>query len=58
MVFGVPVMTATRLTFALVSSAYLLLAIPLEERTLRATTGGKYDEYIRLVRWRLIPGLY
>jgi methanethiol S-methyltransferase len=58
MVFGVPVMTGTRLVFALVSCAYLVLAIPLEERTLRRTTGGRYDAYVRLVRWKLFPGLY
>jgi protein-S-isoprenylcysteine O-methyltransferase Ste14 len=58
MVFGVPLMTSTRLMFALVSCAYLLVAIPLEERTLRRTTDGRYDEYIRLVRWKLVPGIY
>jgi len=58
MVFGVPRMTGTRLVFALVSCVYLLVAIPLEERTLRQTTAGKYDEYIRLVRWRIVPGIY
>jgi methanethiol S-methyltransferase len=58
MVFGVPTMTSTRLAFALVSCAYLLLAIPLEERTLQRTTDGRYDDYIRLVRWKLIPGIY
>ena len=58
MVFGVPRMTGTRLAFALVSCAYLLIAIPLEERTLRQTTDGKYGEYSRLVRWKLVPGIY
>jgi len=58
MVFGVPAMTMTRLVFALVSCAYLLMAIPLEEATLRRTTAGKYDEYSRLVRWRIFPGVY
>jgi protein-S-isoprenylcysteine O-methyltransferase Ste14 len=58
MVVGVPVMTGTRLVFALISCAYLVVAIPFEERTLRQTTGGKYDEYMRLVRWRVLPGVY
>ncbi len=58
MVFGVPVMTGTRLVFAVVSCFYLLVAIPLEERTLRRTTSGKYDEYMQLVRWKLVPGVY
>ena len=58
MVFGVPVMTGTRLVFALVSCGYLLLAIPLEEGTLLRTTGGKYAEYVKAVRWKLVPGVY
>jgi protein-S-isoprenylcysteine O-methyltransferase Ste14 len=58
MVFGVPVMTGTRLVFAVVSCVYLLIAIPLEERTLRRTTIGGYDDYMRLVRWKLVPGIY
>jgi protein-S-isoprenylcysteine O-methyltransferase Ste14 len=58
MVFGVPTMTNTRLVFALASCAYLVLAIPLEERTLRHASGGRYDEYMKAVRWKLIPGLY
>jgi protein-S-isoprenylcysteine O-methyltransferase Ste14 len=58
MVFGVPTMTGTRLAFALVSCGYLLIAIPLEERTLRRTTAGRYDAYMRLVRWRIFPGVY
>ena len=33
-------MTMTRLVFAVVSGAYLLVAIPFEERSLRATAGG------------------
>jgi methanethiol S-methyltransferase len=58
MVFGVPVMTGTRLVFALISCTYLLIAIPLEERTLRRTSGGRYEEYMRAVRWKLVPGMY
>jgi protein-S-isoprenylcysteine O-methyltransferase Ste14 len=55
---GVPVMPGTRLVFAVVSCVYLLIAIPLEERTLRRTTSGRYDEYMRLVRSKLLPGIY
>jgi methanethiol S-methyltransferase len=58
MVFGVPLMTGTRLVFAIVSCAYLLIAIPMEERTLRRSSAGKYDDYMRLVRWKLLPGVY
>ncbi len=57
-VFPVAVMTNTRLVFAMVSSVYLLIAIPFEERSLRASTGGAYDDYIGRVRWKLLPGIY
>lgn len=58
LVFCAPFMTMTRFVFAVVSGAYVLAAIPLEERSLRASSAGAYDEYRRAVRWRLIPGLY
>jgi len=58
MVFATPLMTTTRLVFAITSSAYLLVAIPLEERSLRRSSQGAYERYIRLVRWRLLPGVY
>ena len=57
-VFSVPTMTMTRLAFAAISCLYLILAIPLEERTLRATAGAAYERYAQRVRWRLIPGIY
>jgi protein-S-isoprenylcysteine O-methyltransferase Ste14 len=58
LVFATTPMTMTRLLFAVVSSAYLLLAIPFEERSLRAGSHGAYDSYARQVRWKLIPGVY
>lgn len=58
LVFAVGTMTMTRLVFAVVSSVYILIAIPFEERTLRAHSGGSYDDYIRRVRWKLFPGIY
>jgi protein-S-isoprenylcysteine O-methyltransferase Ste14 len=58
MVFGTPAMTATRAAFALISTAYLALAIPLEERSLVHTFGEEYESYRRRVRWRMIPFLY
>ncbi len=58
LVFASSPMTGTRFLFAAVSSAYLLLAIPLEERSLRATTNGAYERYMQRVRWRLVPGVY
>ncbi|HEY3232966.1 MAG TPA: NnrU family protein [Roseiflexaceae bacterium] len=57
-VFAASPMTMTRLTFAVISSAYLLVAIPFEERTLRRTSGGAYDWYMRQVRWKLVPGVF
>jgi len=56
-VFSVGTMTMTRLVFAAVSSLYLVIAIPFEERTLRASASA-YNDYISRVRWRLIPGVY
>jgi protein-S-isoprenylcysteine O-methyltransferase Ste14 len=57
-VFGVGTMTMTRLVFAAVSSLYILIAIPLEERTIRALSGGAYDEYMTRVPWKLIPRVF
>lgn len=56
--FGVPLMTTTRFLFAAASGAYLLIAIPLEERTLRSTMSPAYARYASQVRWRLLPGVY
>ena len=57
-VFCVGTMSMTRFVFAAISSLYLLIAIPFEERTLRAQSAGSYDDYRRRVRWKLIPGVY
>jgi protein-S-isoprenylcysteine O-methyltransferase Ste14 len=57
-VFGTPVMTGTRALFAAVSTAYLAMAIPWEERSLIQTFGPDYEAYQRKVRWRMIPGIY
>jgi methanethiol S-methyltransferase len=57
-VFATPVMTGTRLVFAVVSTGYLALAIPWEERSLIDTFGTEYASYRKRVRWRMIPWLY
>jgi protein-S-isoprenylcysteine O-methyltransferase Ste14 len=57
-VFGAAHMTGDRLAFAVITSAYLVLAIPLEERSLMAAFGPKYQAYTRETRWRLVPFLY
>ena len=56
-VFSVGTMTMTRLVFATISSVYLLVAIPFEERTIRAQSPS-YGDYMRRVPRKLIPRVY
>jgi protein-S-isoprenylcysteine O-methyltransferase Ste14 len=58
MVFGSPDMTATRLTFAVISTLYLAVAIPWEERGLVREFGAEYEAYRRTVKWRMLPFVY
>lgn len=58
MVWASPHMTGGRLAFAAISSAYLLVAIPWEERSLEAQHGESYRRYQAQVRWRVLPGVY
>ena len=58
LVFAAPAMNANRLLFAAVSSAYLILAIPWEEKSLVAVHGDRYRDYQRMVRWRILPGVW
>ena len=57
-VFAAPVMTTSRLLFAVVSTFYLIVAIPLEEGSLVAAFGDKYRTYQQRMRWRLLPGIW
>ena len=57
-VFGTPTMTLDRLVWAIVSTGYLVIAIPWEERSLSAAAGPAYQAYQRQVRWRMVPGVY
>jgi methanethiol S-methyltransferase len=57
-VFGEGTMTMTRFAFAVVSCAYILIAIPLEERSIRRSSNGAYERYMKQVPRKLIPGLY
>ena len=58
MVFGAALMTADRLAFAAITTLYLVLAIPWEERSLRTAFGNDYERYAQRVRWRMIPFIY
>ena len=57
-VFGAAHMTADRLAFAAITTTYLLIAIPWEERSLRRTFGEPYARYQQTVRWRVVPYVY
>jgi protein-S-isoprenylcysteine O-methyltransferase Ste14 len=58
MVAAAPDMTATRALFAVISTLYLAIAIPWEERALVARFGEEYQAYQRRVRWRMLPFIY
>src|SRR5262245_6114766 len=57
-VFGAAHMTGDRFAFAIISTAYLAVAIPWEERSLVKSFGADYVRYQQLVRWRMIPFIY
>jgi len=58
LVWTLPVMTGTRLVFATISTLYIFLVIPYEERSFRRKYGAAYEAYTKTVRWRVIPGIY
>ncbi len=53
--WAIPTMTAAHLVFALITTAYMLIAIQLEERDLVQALGENYVEYRRRVPM-LLPG--
>jgi protein-S-isoprenylcysteine O-methyltransferase Ste14 len=57
-VFGAAHMTGDRLAFAVITSLYLVIAIPWEERSLERTFGDAYRRYKGEVRWRAIPYVF
>ena len=54
--WATPTMTLTHLLFAVMTTAYILIAIRLEERDLVAVHGARYDAYRRSVPM-LVPQL-
>ncbi len=58
LVWSVPVMNGTRLSFAVISTLYLVVAVPFEERSLVALFGPSYTQYQAKVRARMIPYIY
>lgn len=57
-VLGTPHLTGDRLAFAALTTTYLVLAMPWEERALVRLYGDIYRSYMLKVRWRLLPWLY
>jgi protein-S-isoprenylcysteine O-methyltransferase Ste14 len=57
-VFGAASMTFDRLVFAVMTTAYLVVAIPWEERSLERAFGDAYERYKARVRWRVIPWVW
>jgi protein-S-isoprenylcysteine O-methyltransferase Ste14 len=55
--WAAPTMTVAHLIFALITTAYILLAIPLEERDLVSAFGNVYVDY-RARTPKLIPRLW
>jgi protein-S-isoprenylcysteine O-methyltransferase Ste14 len=55
MVFATPVITTSQLLFAVVSTLYLIAAIPFEERSLVESYPEQYRAYQKEMRWRLVP---
>ena len=58
LVWGAADMTATRAVFAVISCAYVAVAIAWEEAGLIETFGSDYEAYRGRVRWRMIPFVY
>jgi len=57
-VFGAAHMTGDRFAFAMLTTLYLVIAVPWEERSLVTSFGEDYRRYARRVRWRIVPFIY
>jgi protein-S-isoprenylcysteine O-methyltransferase Ste14 len=51
-------MTGDRALFAVITTTYLVVAVPFEERSLVASFGDDYRRYQREVRWRMVPYVF
>jgi protein-S-isoprenylcysteine O-methyltransferase Ste14 len=56
--FGAAHMTGDRFAFAVITTIYLVLAVPWEERSLLQSFGEEYRRYKQRVRWRIVPYVY
>ena len=57
-VFGAAHVTGDRLAFAAITTLYLFVAVPWEERALEHEFGEAYRAYKKQVRWRIVPYVY
>lgn len=57
-VFAPAHLTGDRLAFAVLTTIYLIIAIPWEERSLERAFGAGYTRYRQRVRWRVVPYVY
>lgn len=58
LVWPMPFMNGTRLSFAAISTLYIAVAVPFEERSLHKHFGPAYKTYQAKVRWRMLPFVY
>lgn len=58
MVWSTAHLTGDRALFAVATTAYIMIAIPWEERSLAREFGAAYDRYRARVRWRVVPYVY